>query len=208
MGGNDRQRILKRRAAFISASLSAVSGCCTPPPPAAAEPVTATVEPSAEQASPSSAASASSTDASADAGAAAPDAASTADAQPRVVVSTCLTMILRKVQFDRCSSRSRAESRSLLSEIADVLAQHPEVTAVAIDGDTDSTEGACGAGLGERRARQVKQTLISLGVDPTRLCVEDPAGQQPLAPNHSAEGRKRNRRVDFRILAPEDKCNP
>lgn len=231
-GDDERQRILQRRALFVGASLCALGGCGTPPAAATTTQPVALIEPPAapsETAAPAASAAggavsepAELADAGTGAGArlavpagaaveapnAGPPAAGAADAGPvKVIVRACLTVIRTYVQFDRCSSRPRPESRPLIDEIAAVMARHPDIRA-AVEGNTDPTEGACGPGLGQRRARQVKQQLASLGVDPARLCVEDWGDQRPLGPNTTADGRARNRRVGLRKLDPTEKCQP
>lgn len=53
--------------------------------------------------------------------------------------------------------------------------------------------------LSRKRAESVKEELISLGVKEHRLSTKGYGGNKPLADNSSAEGRARNRRVEFLI---------
>ncbi len=55
--------------------------------------------------------------------------------------------------------------------------------------------------LSARRARAVFQALVERGVDPAQLSTVAIGKDQPIAPNDTAEGRARNRRVEFLISA-------
>ena len=55
--------------------------------------------------------------------------------------------------------------------------------------------------LSARRARSVFQALVDRGVDPGQLSTVAIGKDQPIAPNDTAEGRARNRRVEFLISA-------
>ena len=55
--------------------------------------------------------------------------------------------------------------------------------------------------LSARRARSVFQALVDRGVDPGQLSTVAIGKDQPIAPNDTADGRARNRRVEFLISA-------
>ena len=73
---------------------------------------------------------------------------------------------------------------------------------VLIEGHTDSTGNAeYNLDLSQRRANSVLEFLHSEGLKPRRLEAVGLGMQRPVADNHSAEGRKRNRRVEIVISA-------
>lgn len=70
--------------------------------------------------------------------------------------------------------------------------------AVEVVGHTDS-QGAAAANqaLSERRAQQVRATLVAAGLDRGRVSARGAGASRPVADNDSAAGRARNRRVEI-----------
>ena len=54
--------------------------------------------------------------------------------------------------------------------------------------------------LSEERARTVADELSARGTAPGRLIYEGVGAAEPLAPNDTEEGRRRNRRVELLII--------
>jgi OOP family OmpA-OmpF porin len=52
--------------------------------------------------------------------------------------------------------------------------------------------------LSEKRADAVKSYMVAKGVAADRLTTKGFGPNEPLAPNNTAEGRAKNRRVDFK----------
>lgn len=110
--------------------------------------------------------------------------------------------ILQAVQFETAKDVIRPESEALLREVAQVLAGHPELTKVMVEGHTDA-QGArdYNVALSEKRARAVKRWLVEQGgIDAARLTAEGYGPSRPIDTNDTKEGRARNRRVEFRIV--------
>lgn len=57
--------------------------------------------------------------------------------------------------------------------------------------------------LSKRRAEYVKKQLIDLGIDEKRLFVVAKGKKNPIASNETEEGRRLNRRVEFRLITPK-----
>jgi OOP family OmpA-OmpF porin len=77
-----------------------------------------------------------------------------------------------------------------------------EAYAGIIIGHTDSTGNAeYNIGLSKRRAQAVADYLVSTGVDADKLRVVGRGSQDPIASNDTADGRKKNRRVDIVVIA-------
>ena len=51
--------------------------------------------------------------------------------------------------------------------------------------------------LSQNRAESVKNYLIKKGIDPARITSEGYGMENPIGDNKTAEGRSKNRRVDF-----------
>ena len=56
--------------------------------------------------------------------------------------------------------------------------------------------------LSEERAKSVKTYLVSKGIDALRITSSGYGYSKPIASNDTAEGRSKNRRVEFTILKP------
>ena len=93
----------------------------------------------------------------------------------------------------------RAEVVPELDQWADYFLQNPQVTA-EIDGHADSI-GSVGYNqtLSERRAEAVKNYLLKKGVDSKSFVTKGFGESQPKAPNTTAEGRQKNRRVELQF---------
>jgi outer membrane protein OmpA-like peptidoglycan-associated protein len=119
----------------------------------------------------------------------------------RVGEDTLLIHFDSDVLFDVDSAILSPDARVMLDRVADVLVDYPK-TAVLAQGHTDSTGSEShNQELSERRARSVVNYLIGRGVDPTRLHAIGYGEAEPVADNASAEGRRRNRRVDLLLRA-------
>ena len=87
-----------------------------------------------------------------------------------------------------------------INRVANVLRQYPE-TNIQIAGHTDSTGSVdTNQRLSERRAEAVKNALVGMGVDQSRLATIGYGEGKPVANNSTEAGRQQNRRVEVRII--------
>lgn len=108
--------------------------------------------------------------------------------------------IRQQVLFETGRDVIRAESFPLLQEIANTMNGVPQIVRVAVDGHTDDVGLAAGnLALSQRRALAVMRWLIAHGVDARRLEARGFGPRRPIADNKTAEGREKNRRVEFII---------
>lgn len=106
-----------------------------------------------------------------------------------------------QIHFVTSSAGILPDSQALLQEIAAVLAQHPEIHGLEIQGHTDDTGGAAfNKRLSQDRAEAVRTALLGLGVDSNRLSAVGYGSEKPLVPNTSEGNRAKNRRVQLVIL--------
>lgn len=104
------------------------------------------------------------------------------------------------VEFELNSDVLTDVGIALLDEILDALRQFPLVP-VEISGHADSQgEAEANLDLSLRRAQSVLDYLVAAGVDPTLFEVVGYGETQPIADNATADGRKRNRRIEFKAL--------
>lgn len=108
--------------------------------------------------------------------------------------------ILEPVKFATGSDRLLSESESVLGAVMEVLQAHPEITKLQVRGHTDSRGGAAAnLTLSKRRAASVVKWLTAHGIAATRLTSDGFGQTKPIDTNSTEEGRKNNRRVEFRI---------
>jgi OOP family OmpA-OmpF porin len=85
----------------------------------------------------------------------------------------------------------------VLDVAVEQLAKCPEIR-VTVGGHTDSMGSeAYNNNLSYRRAKAAADYFVERGIDARRLETEGFGESLPVAPNDSAEGRARNRRVEL-----------
>lgn len=102
------------------------------------------------------------------------------------------------IYFDTGKAAVKAESETVLKEIAKLLQLNPQLK-LHIVGHTDSVgELAYNMDLSRRRAQAVVQVLTTKhGIAPARLRAEGIGPLAPVASNDAEEGRAKNRRVEL-----------
>lgn len=119
--------------------------------------------------------------------------------EPRVVEK----VVLNAIRFDFDSAAIKPEFFPLLDEGIIIIQKHPEKE-VVIEGHTCwvGTEDY-NLGLSLRRATSVKNYLVEKGIKQERLIVKGYGEANPVADNTTIEGRKMNRRVEFKVIDNE-----
>lgn len=109
------------------------------------------------------------------------------------------------VHFDYDQSTVRASERSKISHVADYLKANPN-TALEIEGHCDErgTE-EYNRSLGERRALALREQVIGLGVDASRIDTISFGKDRPVANGHDEASRAQNRRGEFVLETPPSK---
>ena len=104
------------------------------------------------------------------------------------------------VYFDFDKSFIRSEYRPVLREKAGFLKDNPNVR-TRIEGNCDERgSNEYNLALGERRAENAKNFLLSLGISPDRIETISYGEERPLAVGHSEDSWAQNRRDDFVIM--------
>ena len=104
------------------------------------------------------------------------------------------------VTFDVASYSLRPEFRDTLTRIAQSMNQYPN-SLVDVYGHTDSTgSDAYNQTLSENRARTVANFLTTQGVSAARIRSQGYGETMPIADNATEDGRRRNRRVEIKIV--------
>lgn len=108
---------------------------------------------------------------------------------------------LEPIFFEYRSAKIQTRSQPLLAELANLLKSRPDLGRISIDGHTDS-QGADNYNLklSQERAQSVMTFLVDAGVDHARLEAHGFGESKPIADNRTADGRARNRRVEFQLV--------
>lgn len=106
------------------------------------------------------------------------------------------------VYFDFDSSIVKAGEKTKLAAVADFLKANPS-DAVKVAGycDERGTEEYNRA-LGERRALALREELVGLGIDATRVDTISYGKDRPADPGHDEAAWSKNRRGEFILLTP------
>lgn len=106
--------------------------------------------------------------------------------------------IRESVYFETNLDAIQSRSLAMLDEIAEILAHHPELTLIRIEGHTDSRgDAAYNKDLSQRRADAVRAYLMDRGVEGERLKAVGFGEERPLRDEETPEAWEINRRVDF-----------
>ena len=104
------------------------------------------------------------------------------------------------VTFDVGSYSLKPEFRATLDKVAESLKQYPD-SLIDVYGHTDSTgSDAYNQTLSENRARTVANYLQMQGVNAARIRSQGYGETMPVADNATEEGRRKNRRVEIKIV--------
>lgn len=106
----------------------------------------------------------------------------------------------RIVEFESGSAVLTAAGRQILEEMA-VALHKVGGKKVKIIGHTDSSgDGNKNFLLSQERAIAVRNYLIAKNIKAENLSTEGMGSSKPVADNTTAEGRKKNRRIEFEVL--------
>ncbi len=101
------------------------------------------------------------------------------------------------INFDTDKSTLRIDSQTVVDEIKKLLDANADLK-LSIEGHTDNTGSADhNRQLSSARARSVLDTLVGLGIDPSRLSSKGFGPDKPVADNADEAGRAKNRRVEL-----------
>ena len=134
------------------------------------------------------------------------------DSDPNALVSLSDGKIDIKEQvfFETSKAIIKQESYDLLNQVAQLLIDNPHIGNITIEGHTDSRgKYKSNMKLSQDRADSVMKYLIKRGVDASRLNAIGYGPDRPIDTNDTADGRARNRRVEFVVLGlPDDAKTP
>ncbi len=111
---------------------------------------------------------------------------------------------LKPIEFETGLATIKPVSFPMLDEVLELMKGRPSMR-VGVYGHTDS-KGTPGGNLilSKQRAAAVRNYLQGKGIAANRLESEGYGQTKPIADNNTDEGRSKNRRVEFKILAGAD----
>lgn len=108
---------------------------------------------------------------------------------------------LDNVYFDQSSYILRPESYPQLNKLIKTLATTPKLV-IEIAGHTDNVgDRRLNQALSENRAKIITNYLVRNGIPENRLRHNGYGDTHPAAPNDTEENKRKNRRVEFVVLA-------
>jgi OOP family OmpA-OmpF porin len=107
----------------------------------------------------------------------------------------------RTIAFEAGNATLTPAGAQVLDDLVPVLAQFTGRRFEIVGHTDDSGSRDANLQLSAARAEAVKAYLVRKGVPPDDLVTAGAGPDHPVAPNTTAEGRARNRRIEFRVLA-------
>jgi len=107
---------------------------------------------------------------------------------------------IKRLYFKADSATITPESESVLDDLYHFLRNNPTVR-IEIGGHTNGRppHAYCDS-LSTARAKAVYDYLVGRGIDPSRLSYKGYGKRMPIAPNTTPEGRRKNQRVEIKII--------
>ncbi|TCM66579.1 OOP family OmpA-OmpF porin [Acinetobacter calcoaceticus] len=110
------------------------------------------------------------------------------------------TLKNRVIEFESGSAILTASGIRILDEMV-VALNKVQGKNIKIVGHTDNQgDPTSNKALSQQRAEAVKNYLVSKSIEPNRLSLAGLGADQPVADNSTADGRRKNRRIEFDVL--------
>jgi outer membrane protein OmpA-like peptidoglycan-associated protein/opacity protein-like surface antigen len=118
------------------------------------------------------------------------------------------TGVIRGITFRRNSADIKASSFPFLKEAVKTFKEYPTLR-IEVSGHT-SNDGkrAFNVKLSVKRAESVKAFLTSAGVEENRISTVGYGPDKPIEDNSTKKGQEKNRRIEFRLLSPDETTPP
>lgn len=109
-------------------------------------------------------------------------------------------MVLKNIFFKSGEVELLPSSMPEFERLIKFMQQYPKINIMVI-GHTDNVgDSEYNLQLSQMRSKFLVDKLIEYGVSPERLDWDGYGDQKPVADNNTAQGRKKNRRIEFKII--------
>ncbi len=111
---------------------------------------------------------------------------------------------MEKIQFDADSIVIRSDAIPSIDELYEFLYDNPTII-IEVSGHTNGlpADDYCDR-ISTARAKSVADYLVSKGIEARRVISIGYGKRKPVASNQTPEGRKRNQRVEIRLIKIEE----
>ena len=113
------------------------------------------------------------------------------------------SFVLKNVFFTSGTADLKEVSFTEIRKLKKILDDHQIFTLTIIGHTDDVGSEADNLNLSHRRAQSVKMALSAMGMKTNRIQTEGKGESQPIADNATEEGRRQNRRTEFKLSMPE-----
>jgi outer membrane protein OmpA-like peptidoglycan-associated protein len=108
--------------------------------------------------------------------------------------------LLKNIEFATGKATILSKSFPIVDEVVRLMKVNQDIKHLAIEGHTDNRgSDELNEKLSNDRANAVMKYLSDHGIDAGRLSAKGYGPKKPIADNNTADGRQRNRRVEFHI---------
>jgi len=116
------------------------------------------------------------------------------------ILKTGFSIALNNIFFDKGKTDLLNASVAELNRLKNLMEKNENLK-IEIDGYTDNTGGdEYNLKLSEQRAKAVYDFLINKGIPKNRLSYKGFGKNNPVADNSTEEGRRLNRRIEFKVI--------
>jgi OOP family OmpA-OmpF porin len=118
------------------------------------------------------------------------------------------TGVVKGITFRRNSADIKASSFPLLKQAVKTFKEYPQLR-IEVSGHT-SNDGKrdFNVKLSKKRAESVKAFLTSAGIEESRVVTVGYGPDKPIEDNSTKAGQEKNRRIEFRLLSPDETTPP
>jgi len=120
---------------------------------------------------------------------------------PLLPIEVGSSIVLKNVFFETDKSNLKAQSQTELQKLFIFLDKNPSLS-IEIAGHTDNVGGYDhNVDLSKKRAQAVYDFLLEKGIEAKRLKYKGYSYDKPVGSNDTPEGRAKNRRTEFTVIA-------
>lgn len=105
----------------------------------------------------------------------------------------------RIIEFESGKAALTEAGMGILDQMSAVLLKLKNKQVEVIGHTDNSGSRASNLSLSQARAEAVKAYVVTKGIDPESIAVSGEGPDRPVADNRAAEGRARNRRIEFKV---------